>query len=99
LMATFSSARFAYIRLSFAFSASNSFIRRRSATVAPAYFDFQLKYVARLMPCFRTRSASRTPASPSLRMLTTENASVGRSACEQVALVLSRDALYSSAPT
>jgi hypothetical protein len=39
-------------------------------TVAPAHFDFQLKYVARLMPCFRTSSASGTPSSPSFRMPT-----------------------------
>ena len=50
-MAVFSRARSAYIRFSFAFSASSSFIRLMSATVAPAYFDFQLKYVAPVTAC------------------------------------------------
>jgi hypothetical protein len=70
LMAAFSSARSAYIRFSLAFSASNAFIRLRSATVAPAYLDFQVKYVAGLIPCLRTRSASGTLASPSRKMPT-----------------------------
>ena len=69
-MAAFSSASSAYIRFSFTFSASSSFSRLRSATLVPAYFDRQLKYVARLIPCLRTRSAIGTPASPSFRMPT-----------------------------
>ena len=43
LMAAFSSASSAYMRLSFAFSASSSFIRLSSETVTPEYFDRQLK--------------------------------------------------------
>ena len=39
LIAAFSSARSAYIRLSLAFSASSSFSRFSSSTDAPAYFD------------------------------------------------------------
>ena len=38
--------------------------------VVSKYFDRQLKYVARLMPCFHTRSAIGIPASPSFRMPT-----------------------------
>src|SRR4029453_15248213 len=41
LIAVFSSAKSAYIRLSLAFSASNSRSRLSSAIPAPAYFDFQ----------------------------------------------------------
>ena len=43
LMAAFSSARSAYIRLSFAFSASSCFSRRISVGNNPSYFFFQLK--------------------------------------------------------
>src|SRR6185312_4847296 len=46
----------AYIRLSFAFSASKSLIRFSSETLTPPYFDRQLKYVGRLIPCLRIRS-------------------------------------------
>src|ERR1041385_4898643 len=67
LIAVFSRARSAYIRLSFAFSASSSRSRRNSGTVAPPYFAFHLKYVLRLIPCFRANSATWTPASPSFR--------------------------------
>ena len=67
-MAAFSSASSAYIRFSFLFSASSSFSRSNSATLVPAYFDRQLKYVARVIPCLRTRLAIETPASPSFRM-------------------------------
>src|ERR1700758_1796083 len=41
LIAVFSSARSAYMRLSLAFSASSSRSRLSSLTPAPAYFDFQ----------------------------------------------------------
>ena len=71
LIAAFSSASSAYIRFSFAFSASSSFSRFSSETVAPPYFDFQLKYVFRLMPCLPQQiSATGTPASPSFRIAT-----------------------------
>ena len=50
LIAAFSSASSAYIRFSFAFSASSSFIRLSSETLTPPYFARQLKYVARLIP-------------------------------------------------
>ena len=43
LIAVFSSARSAYIRLSFAFSASRSFSRLSSETLTPPYFARQLK--------------------------------------------------------
>ena len=43
LMAAFSSARSAYIRFNFAFSASSSFIRSSSLTETPAQLDRQLK--------------------------------------------------------
>src|SRR5690606_36127 len=42
LIAAFSRARSAYMRLSLAFSTSSSFSRLSSATDAPPYFDFQL---------------------------------------------------------
>src|SRR5438093_11060419 len=70
LIAAFSSARSVYIRFSFAFSASSSRSRFKSATVAPAYFRFQAKYVCRLIPCLRMISATGTPASPSFRTAT-----------------------------
>ena len=44
-----------------------SFIRFSSATDAPAYFDFQVKFdfqakhVAWLIPCFRTTAVSGMP--------------------------------------
>ena len=69
-MAAFSRARSAYIRFNFPFSASRSFMRPTSATPVPAYFDSQLKYVARLTPCLRPRSASGISASPSYKMPT-----------------------------
>src|SRR3954452_10239280 len=49
LIAAFSSARSAYIRLSFAFSASSSRRRFTSLTVAPAYLLRHLKNVALLI--------------------------------------------------
>ena len=42
LIAAFSKARSAYIRLSFEFSASSSRMRFRSDTLTPAYFDRQV---------------------------------------------------------
>ena len=60
-MAAFSSASSAYIRFCVTFSAASSFSRLSSATLVPAYFDRQLKYVARLIPCLGTRSAIGTP--------------------------------------
>jgi hypothetical protein len=51
-------------------SASSSFSRFRSATVVPLYFAFRWKYVARLMPCFRSSSTTGSPASPSFRIST-----------------------------
>ena len=60
-MAAFSNASSAYSRFSVAFSASSSFSRLSSARLVPAYFDRQLKYVARLIPCLRTRSAIGIP--------------------------------------
>src|ERR1700733_4854038 len=56
LIAVFSRARSAYIRLSFTFSASRSFSRLSSETLTPPYFARQLKYVGRLIPCLRIRS-------------------------------------------
>ena len=53
-MAAFSSARSAYIRFSFAFSASSSRRRFTSETVAPPYLLRHLKNVALLTPCFRS---------------------------------------------
>ena len=70
LIAAFSSARSAYILLSSAFSASSSRIRFSSFIVTPPNFDFQLKYVARLIPYLRVSSASGTPASPSFNTAT-----------------------------
>jgi hypothetical protein len=43
LIAAFSRARSAYMRLSFAFSASSSLIRFSSFTETPPYFERQLK--------------------------------------------------------
>jgi len=63
-MAAFSSARSAYIRLSFEFSGSRSFMRRRSVTVAPAYFEFQLKYAARLKGAVAGVAARALPDLP-----------------------------------
>src|SRR5262249_44874016 len=70
LIAAFSRARSAYIRLSLAFSASSSFNRFSSATEAPAYFARHWKYVALLMLCWRRISATGTPASPCFRIST-----------------------------
>ena len=53
-MAAFSSARSAYIRFNFAFSASSSRSRFTSDTVAPPYLLRHLKNVALLTPCFRS---------------------------------------------
>jgi hypothetical protein len=61
-IAAFSSANSAYIRFSFAFSASSSFSRFSSSTEAPVYCDRHWKYVALLMLCCRTISAIGTPA-------------------------------------
>ena len=58
------------MRLSLAFSASNSLMRVRSDTVAPAYMLFQPYQVAALMPCLRHTSATGNPASPSFRIAT-----------------------------
>jgi hypothetical protein len=44
--------------------------RRSFVTLSPPYFDFQLKYVGRLMPCFLKISATGTPAAPSFRIAT-----------------------------
>src|SRR5215470_3149005 len=70
LIAAFSSARSAYIRLSLAFSASSSFSRFNSPTDAPAYFARHWKYVALLMLCWRRISAIGTPASPCFKIST-----------------------------
>lgn len=70
LIAAFSSASSAYMRLSFAFSASSSFIRFSSETDTPPYLPRQLKYVARLMRCLRVSSSIETPASPSFKIAT-----------------------------
>src|SRR5688572_9113673 len=70
LMAAFSSARSAYIRFSFAFSASSSRRRFTSETVAPPYLLRHLKNVALLTPCLRVRSATETPLSESFKMPT-----------------------------
>src|SRR5713101_4438601 len=70
LIAAFSRASSAYIRLSFVFSASSSFSRFSSSTEAPAYFARHWKYVALLMLCCRRISAIGTPASPCFRMST-----------------------------
>jgi hypothetical protein len=43
LIAAFSRASSAYSRFSFAFSYSSSLSRVRSFTLAPPYFDFQVK--------------------------------------------------------
>jgi hypothetical protein len=43
LIAAFSSASSAYMRLNFAFSASSPFIRFSSETLTPPYFACQLK--------------------------------------------------------
>src|SRR6478672_13534879 len=70
LMAAFSSARSAYIRFSFAFSTSSSRSRFTSETDAPPYLLRHLKNVALLIPYFRSRSATGTPLSASLRIPT-----------------------------
>lgn len=70
LIAAFSRARSAYIRFSFVFSASSSRNRFTSETVAPPYFPRHLKNVARLTPCFRSRSVTGTPLSASFRIPT-----------------------------
>src|SRR5688500_1217206 len=69
-MAAFSSARSAYIRFSFAFSASSSRSRFTSEIVAPPYLLRHLKKVALLTPCFRVRSATGTALSASLTIAT-----------------------------
>jgi hypothetical protein len=69
-MAAFSKARSAYIRFSFAFSASSSRSRFTSATEAPAYLRRQRKNDARLTPCRRSRSGTGTPASASFNIAT-----------------------------
>ncbi len=56
--------------LELAILASSSFSRLRSATVAPLYFAFHWKYVARLIPCFRSNSATGSRPPPSLRIST-----------------------------
>src|SRR5688572_17675574 len=65
LMAAFSSARSAYIRFSFAFSASSSRNRFTSDTEAPPYLLRHLKNVPLLTPYFRSKSATGTPLSAS----------------------------------
>src|SRR4051812_10600756 len=70
LIAAFSSARSAYIRFSVAFSASSSRNRFTSGTETPAYLLRHLKNVALLMPCFRSRSATGTPAAASFNIAT-----------------------------
>ena len=60
-MAAFSNASSAYIRFSFTFSASSSFSRLSSATLVPAYFDRQLKYVARLNAVLPHQVRDRDP--------------------------------------
>src|SRR5688500_7440105 len=70
LIAAFSSARSAYIRFNFAFSASSSRRRFTSDTEAPPYLLRHLKKVALLTPYFRHRSATGTPLSASLRIPT-----------------------------
>src|SRR5581483_10461419 len=70
LMAAFSSARSAYIRFSFAFSASSSRNRFTSDTDAPPYFPRHLKNVALLTPYLRRRSGTGTPLSASFRIPT-----------------------------
>ena len=62
LIAAFSSARSAYMRFSFAFSASSSRSRLTSETDAPPYLLCYLKNVALLMPCFRSRSGTGNSA-------------------------------------
>ena len=60
-MAAFFNVRSAYIRLSLLFSASSSSMHRSSATVVLAYFDFQLKCLAWLMPCLRMVRRAQFP--------------------------------------
>ena len=69
-MAAFSSARSAYIRFRLAFSTSSSRSRLTSETLAPPYSLRHLQNVARITPCFRSRSFTGTPASASCRMPT-----------------------------
>lgn len=70
LMAAFSRAKSAYIRFSLAFSASSSRRRFTSETVAPPYLLRHLKNVDLLTPCLRSKSATATPLSASLRIPT-----------------------------
>jgi hypothetical protein len=63
-----SSERSATIFFSRAFSASSSRIRRISDGSNPAYFFFQLKKVAWLIPAFRQISATGVPSSVCLMM-------------------------------
>ncbi len=63
-----SSVRSATIFLSRLFSSSSCFSRRISSGSRPAYFLFQLKYVAWLIPSLRQISATGTPSSPFLRV-------------------------------
>ena len=60
MIAAFSSASSACMRLSFEFSSWSSFIRRSSETVVPAYSDRQEQYVARLIPWRRSSSTTGT---------------------------------------
>ena len=69
-MAAFSSAKSAYIRFSFAFSASSSRSRFTSDTDSPPYLLRHLKNVALLTPYFRSRSATGTPLSASFKIPT-----------------------------
>ncbi len=70
MIAAFSRAKSAYIRFSFAFSASSSRSRFTSFTVAPAYLLRYLKNVALLTACRRRRSATGIPDSASFRIVT-----------------------------
>src|SRR6266849_1384118 len=70
LIAAFSSARSAYIRFNLAFSASSSRSRFTSDTEAPPYLLRHLKKDAFLTPCLRSRSATGTPLSASVRIPT-----------------------------
>src|SRR6478609_8179574 len=55
--------RSATIRFSLAFSSSSWRSRLISEGISPAYFFFQLKYVAWLIPTFRQTSATAEPSS------------------------------------
>lgn len=67
LMAAFSSARSAYMRLSRVFSASSSLTRVSSDIVMLAYLRFHQQKMATLMPRLRHTSASGTPDSVSCK--------------------------------